>query len=113
MNTKIVPIRKIFMGFLLVATIDFAVAEPLQEGKNHQRIDFESVIKQMQLSDEQREQFTATLKKNHSARNEMKKQFRQATHSKQKAEMAKVLTSDQLDIFHEFMKKQRPKRNSQ
>ncbi|MFT4998897.1 MAG: hypothetical protein ACI8RO_002253, partial [Flavobacteriales bacterium] len=56
MNTKFETIRKIFMGFLLVATIDFAVAEPLQEGKNRQRIDFEPVIKQMQLSDEQREQ---------------------------------------------------------
>ncbi|MFT6309646.1 MAG: hypothetical protein ACJAQS_000003 [Porticoccus sp.] len=116
MNTTVKNVTKIFGGLLLVASIDFAVAEKKQEGKNHKKLDFAPIIEQMQLSDKQTEQFTATLEKHRTERQERKqvnKQMRDETHTKRKAEMAEVLTPEQLEMFHTFMKENRPKKRPQ
>lgn len=116
MNTTVKNITKIFGGLLLITSIDFAVAETKQEGKNHKKLDFAPIIEQMQLSDEQTEQFTATLEKHRTERKERKeveKQIRDEIHTKRKAEMAEVLTPEQLEMFHAFMKENRPKKRSQ
>ncbi len=116
MNTTVKNVTKILSGLLLVASIDFAVAESMEEGKKHKKLDFSPIIEQMQLSDEQKEQFTATLEKHRAERKERKqanKQMRDETHTKRKAEMAEVLTPEQLEMFHAFMKENRPKKRSQ
>jgi len=116
MSTTVKNVTKILSGLLLVASIDFAVAETKQEGKNHKKLDFTPIIEQMQLSDEQTEQFAAMLEKHRTERKERKKvdkQMRDENRTKRKAEMAEVLTSEQLEMFHAFMEQNRPKKRSQ
>jgi Spy/CpxP family protein refolding chaperone len=115
MNTTVKNITRIFGGLLLIVSIDFAVAETKQEGKNHKKLDFAPIIEQMQLTDEQSEKFTATLEKNQTERKERKeldKQVRDENRAKRKAQMAEVLTPEQLEMFHTFMKENRPKKRS-
>ena len=116
MNTTVKNVTKIFAGLLLVASIDFALAETKQEGKNHKKLDFTPIIEQMQLSNEQSKQFTATLERHHTERRERKevnKQMHDEVHTKRKAEMAEVLTPEQLEMFNAFMEENRPKRHPQ
>jgi L-fucose mutarotase/ribose pyranase (RbsD/FucU family) len=110
MNATVKNCTKIFGGLLLIASIDFAAAETMEEGKKHKKLDFAPIIEQMQLSDEQSRQFTATLKKHRAERKEMKKQMREEIHNKNKAAMAEVLTPEQLEMFNVFMEENHPKR---
>jgi hypothetical protein len=112
MNTRVKNVTKIFGGLLLIVSIDFAVAEKKQEGKNHKKLDFAPIIEQMQLSDEQTDEFSAMLEKHRTERQKRKqvnKQMRDEIHTKRKAEIAEVLTPEQLEMFHTFMIENRPK----
>ena len=111
MNTAIKNVTKIFSGLLIITSIGFADAETMEAGRKYEKLDFDPIIEKMHLSDEQSKRFTATVKKNRTERKQMKKQMREEIYSKNKAEMAEVLTPEQLQMFNIFMEENHRKRH--
>ncbi len=91
---------------LLLSTFAVNAESPNKSPK----LDFEQLVSQLNIDQNQAAQLKETMEKHHKAR-EQNKESRRLTHEANKKEIATILSTEQMEVFHEYMKKHRPKKN--
>jgi len=72
------------------------------------KIDFDELVSQLNLEQEQATQLKETMEKHRKSR-EQHQESRRSVHEANKKEISAILSDKQMEVFHEYMKEHRPK----